>query len=120
MPIRKAQFSEHNTIATICAAAFFEEDLFGRVMHPHRHQYPTDVTLFWHAFIRDQWIDWRNRPFVALKRDEKTGEEEVVGIAVWQRQGEGGKRMELSRFDPRESITLSALVLNIFTSIRWC
>lgn len=103
MPLRPAKFSDHQAIAETCAAAFFDEDLFGRTMHPHRHDYPDGPALYWHRHIRDHWFDWRNKIFVAYKTDGKEGHQEtIVGVAIWQRQGEGGKRMELSRIDPRE------------------
>jgi hypothetical protein len=100
--LRPARYSDHTTLAALCSAAFFEEDLFGRVMHPRRHEFPDDVALYWLQHIRNLWFDWRNRAFVAVSRDEKTGQEKIVGLAVWQRQGEGGKKMALSSVDPRE------------------
>ncbi|OCK81366.1 hypothetical protein K432DRAFT_326402, partial [Lepidopterella palustris CBS 459.81] len=91
--IRQAHISDHAAIAFVCGAAFFNEDLFGRVMHPHRHTYPNDVNLFWLRRLRSQWWDWKNYFLVATVRNDM-GREEVVGVAVWQRQGEGGKALE--------------------------
>lgn len=103
MPLRQATFSDHAVIAELCCAAFYDEDLFGRVMHPYREQYPNDPALFWLAFLRNHWCDWRNKFLVAVTRDEKhLGKERIVGIAIWQRQGERGRRMALSKVDPRE------------------
>jgi len=102
MTIRSATFSDHAALAEICGAAFFDEDLFGRVMHPRRDQYPNGPALYWHKHIREEWIDWRNHFFVKVVKDEKTGKERIVGVAVWQRQGEGGKRFMLNALDPRE------------------
>jgi hypothetical protein len=106
MPLRPAKFADHQAMAETCAAAFFDEDLFGRTMHPRRHEYPDDPALYWHRYIRDHWFDWRNKIFVAYKTDNTDGKDEheeiIVGIAIWQRQGAGGKKMALSRIDPRE------------------
>ncbi|KAF2713195.1 hypothetical protein K504DRAFT_487671 [Pleomassaria siparia CBS 279.74] len=101
MPLRPERFSDHAALAKLCKAAFFDEDLFGRVMHPRRHEFTDDPTLYWLQNIRNLWFDWQNRGFVAVTRDEEHGKEIIVGIAVWQRQGEGGKKMALNWFDPR-------------------
>lgn len=103
MSLRPARFSDLTELAELCCAAFFDEDLFGRVMHPHRHEYPNDPALFWHQFLLDHWFDWRNKAFVAITRDTKDGaREKIAGIAIWQRQGEGGRKLELNGLDPRK------------------
>jgi hypothetical protein len=117
--LRPARYSDHNTLATLCSAAFFDEDLFGRTMHPHRNEFPDDVALYWLQHIRTSWCDWRNRAIVAVTHDQKTGQETIVGLAIWQRQGEGGKKMALSSVDPRESLSylsdLDRLVMPLLT-----
>ncbi|KAF2014146.1 acyl-CoA N-acyltransferase [Aaosphaeria arxii CBS 175.79] len=103
--IRPARVSDHYAMASICSAAFFEEDLFGRIIHPKRHEYPDDVALFWLQFIREQWFDWRNKLYVAVSTgDEKSAGDEIVGVAVWQRQGKVGDGMKLRAWDPRNII----------------
>ncbi|KAF2004739.1 acyl-CoA N-acyltransferase [Amniculicola lignicola CBS 123094] len=99
MPIRPATRSDLSHIFTLCSAAFFDEDLFGRVLHPHRQQYPEDVVLFWHGFVRDLWFNQRCRFWVSYEKGD--GEEKVVGVGVWKRQGEGGKGMDLVSWDIR-------------------
>ncbi|KAF2472814.1 uncharacterized protein BDR25DRAFT_283354 [Lindgomyces ingoldianus] len=99
MPIRLAAFSDHSAIATVCSAAFFDEDLFGRVMHPHRHKYPNDPTLWWHA--------------------HDGGKEKVVGVGIWERQGKGGKKMQLSIIDPRNLLTTLTKITNRINSILY-
>ncbi|KAF2732924.1 hypothetical protein EJ04DRAFT_513568 [Polyplosphaeria fusca] len=116
MPIREANFFEIPAIGSICSAAFFEEDLFGRTMHPHRHKYPEDFTFFWQGMVRKNWTDWRKRMLVACTKDEMTGKEKLVGMAIWHRQGEGGKKMELASYDPRKLITPLAKQANTLTS----
>ena len=112
--LRPALFSDHLAISHVCNAAFFDEDLFGKVMHPRRHEYPNDPALFWHKHIREEWTDWRNKIFVKVVKDEKTGKESIVGVAVWQRQGEGGKKLLLGPFDPREYGPVSREPLSLF------
>jgi GNAT superfamily N-acetyltransferase len=103
MHIRPALPSDEPALVRICTRAFFEEDLFGRVIHPHRHTYPEDVAVFWREQLRAEWIEPRNRIMVAVTSPDAdkptdaptdaptdtltpTGEQ-IVGLAVWQRQG---------------------------------
>ncbi|KAH7351398.1 acyl-CoA N-acyltransferase [Pyrenochaeta sp. MPI-SDFR-AT-0127] len=94
MPIRPATPQDEPAMASLCTAAWFDEALFGPVIHPHRHQYPEDVIIFWRESIRSNWKNPRNRIFVATTTEDQ--EEKIVGIATWQRQGddEGAKRVE--------------------------
>lgn len=87
MHLRIANTSDEPAIAEICARAFFDEDLFGRVIHPYRAEYPKDVQIFWHEWIRSDWSDPRNEILVAVTADETHGET-IVGAAIWQRQGD--------------------------------
>ncbi|KAF1850651.1 acyl-CoA N-acyltransferase [Cucurbitaria berberidis CBS 394.84] len=99
MPIRLATPSDEPAIVSACTAAFFDEALFGRVIHPHRHEYPEDVEIFWHEQIRHSWREPNNKILVAITIEK--GEEKVVGVAVWQRQGddEGRKKVEAEWVD---------------------
>lgn len=93
MYLRPAQPSDEPAIVSICARAFYNEDLFGRVMHPHRDQYPEDLEIYWRGVVRRDWASPRNRVFVVVcpKNPEQNQhdkeEDEVVGMAIWQRQG---------------------------------
>ena len=100
MPIREARLSDHYAMAVVFGKAFFNEDLFGRIIHPHRDTYPDDVTLYWLRRIREHWFDWRNCFLVVVTKD-CDGKEAIVGVAEWTRQGAGSKAMELNMFDPR-------------------
>ncbi|KAL5114626.1 hypothetical protein ACEQ8H_007471 [Pleosporales sp. CAS-2024a] len=86
MHVRPATPQDEPSIAAICTAAFFEESLFGQVIHPHRHQYPSDPIIFWHHRIRKSYLDPRNRLIVATITEDAS--EKIVGMATWQRQGE--------------------------------
>ncbi|EON66929.1 hypothetical protein W97_06333 [Coniosporium apollinis CBS 100218] len=87
------------------------QDLFGATMHPNRARYPDDMTLFWLRRLREHWYDWTNHFWVAVDTDEK-GEEVVVGMAEWQRQGAGAKGMELNPLDPRNLLKPLSIIQN--------
>jgi hypothetical protein len=96
MPIRPANSSDEPAMAAILATAFFDESLFGPVVHPHRHKYPDDVKIFWSERVRKAWQTRDEKLFVAITTESK--KEKVVGVAVWQRQGddETAKKVEKS------------------------
>lgn len=101
MHLRPAQHADEPTIARICARAFFDEDLFGRVIHPHRYDFPDDVKVFWHEWIQGDWSDARNELIVAVEHD-KNHQETILGLAVWQRQGDdaGAQKIKSAWVDP--------------------
>jgi GNAT superfamily N-acetyltransferase len=89
MYLRPAKPSDEPAIAEICARAFSDEDLFARVILPHQAQYPNDVKLFWHDWVRKDWANPRNKIIVAVTNAEEDKQEEtVIGLAIWQRQGD--------------------------------
>lgn len=87
MSLRAAVPSDEPFIADICTRAFFDEDLFGRVIHPYRHEFPHDVQIFWHEFVRREWSNPRNKVTVAVTTDS-ADREKIIGAAIWQRQGD--------------------------------
>lgn len=100
MPIRLAHYADCEAIAQILTAAFWDEDVVGRQMHPRRDEYPGDVFEFWRRRVRTGWWDW-SHVFVVATAEQDGGEgSEVVGVANWTRRGEFGGA--LSRWDPRE------------------
>lgn len=88
MHLRLAQPSDEPSIAEVCTRAFFDEDLFGRIIHPYRNEFPQDVQVFWHQRVREAWSQARKKIIVAVTTDT-ANEERIVGLAVWQRQGGG-------------------------------
>jgi hypothetical protein len=96
MPIRPANPSDEPAMASILATAFFDESLFGPVVHPHRHKYPNDVKIFWSERVRKAWQTRDEKLFVATTVEDR--KEKVIGVAVWQRQGddEGSRKVEES------------------------
>ncbi|KAI4625960.1 hypothetical protein J4E80_003094 [Alternaria sp. BMP 0032] len=87
MHLRLSKPSDGPAIVNICARAFMEEDLFGRVIHPYRAQYPNDVKIFWHEWVRNDWTNPRNNVIVAVSTTSYQ-QEHVIGVAIWQRQGD--------------------------------
>jgi hypothetical protein len=73
-------------MASLLASAFFDEALFGPVIHPHRHKYPEDVQIFWSERLRTTWKTPSKRLFVVTTTKE--GREEIAGVAIWERQGD--------------------------------
>lgn len=101
MHLRPAQPSDESIIAQICAHAFFDEDLFGRVIHPYRAEYPEDVQIFWHQWVRDDWSNPRNKVVVAVTAGDGL-QEKIIGLAIWQRQGDdaGAQKVRSEWTDP--------------------
>jgi hypothetical protein len=94
MTIRPATPADEPAMASLLAEAFFNESLFGQVMHPYRDQYPDDVKIFWSEYLRKQWKMPNERLLVATTTVD--GEDKVAGAAVWRRDGddEGKRRVE--------------------------
>ncbi|KAM0453173.1 hypothetical protein ACHAPV_009129 [Trichoderma viride] len=111
--LREAGYLELPRIAHILAQAFWEDNLFGQLIHPHRNEYPDDVDLYWLRRARVNFWDPRRRWLVATEKD-KSGQEVVVGIAQWERLGDGGKKLERWTLDPRNiSKPLSSAAMKI-------
>lgn len=104
--IREACYSDIPQMAAVLAQAFWDGGLFGEVMHPHREDFPGDVEIFWQRKLRVDIWDYRSKFLVATEKDDSSsgggGKEVVVGVAEWQRLGDGGKKMECWWFDPRK------------------
>jgi hypothetical protein len=106
MRIREARFSDLRAIAEVAAAAFADEELFGRLMHPHRNEYPEDfITFFEHKFLA-HWVDHKRVILVSLGTESG----KVVGVADWERQGHGVRKRELANVDPRVYLVISTSI----------
>lgn len=90
--IRPAYWSEQPRMAAVCTAAFWDSELFGDFFHPYRKQYPKDYDLYW---LRNNQLDWfnpRHHFIVGVVPDKaRPGKDLVVGVAQWERLGDGGK-----------------------------
>jgi GNAT superfamily N-acetyltransferase len=98
--IRPATSADEPAIVSVNTSAFFDEGLLGACIHPHRHQYPNDVAIFFHNRIRADFNEPRNRLILAIITEN--GEEKIAGAATWQRQGDdpGAKKIIEEWNDP--------------------
>ena len=103
MRLRPAYPEDEPIMAAICTRAFFNDDLFGRVIHPFRHTYPDDVQTYWHESLRHCWASPRIRILVAVAESGQGQDlETIIGVAVWERQGhdEGAHKVMKEFSDP--------------------
>lgn len=107
MPIRPATHADIPSIAAICAAAFYDDELYGDLMHTRRAQYPQDWQTFWLRKTRESWWNWKHVWWVAVTHDKDIGKEIVVGAAEWDCMGRVRKELgrdlvgwDLSMLDP--------------------
>lgn len=98
--LRTAQLSDIPAMARVWHAAFFDDEIIGQLMHPHRKEHPEDVYWFLLRGMRERFWEWRHQ-FIVVTVQEN-GQERIAGAADWRRVGEGGKRRELASVDPRE------------------
>lgn len=95
--LRPARITDLNAIARVWAAAFFDDEIIGHMMHPHRDKYPDDVYWFLLRGIRERFWDWKHQFVVVVVEGER-----VIGAADWRRLGKGGEERGLGFVDPRE------------------
>jgi adenosine deaminase len=100
LQFREARFSDLSAIASVWTDAFFDDELIGDIMHPHRKQYPQDIYWFLLRGVRERFWDWRHQFVVVTVKDGNS--ERIVGAADWRRLGNGGKPRELPMVDPSE------------------
>jgi hypothetical protein len=98
MPSRPANYSDLLPAAEVAAAAFVEDELFGVLLHPHRCEYWEDFVRYFEHDFRVKWLQRRYVILVAMNEDGK-----VVGVAKWERQGDGGRAREFAVLDPSMS-----------------
>lgn len=89
--IRLATWADTATMAKVAAAAFDKNDLCGRFMHPHRHQFPDDFITFWRRDIRNHFFDPDVWFLVSTIEDGS-----IVGTAKWKRQGKAAQKLTRS------------------------
>lgn len=113
--IRDARFKELPAAARIMTRAFWNDQIFGDMIHPLREQYPLDSDLYW---LREQRVNFWNPHYkllVAVVKDvEAPGGEKVIGIAEWERLGDGAKKRERGRYDPSKSDRTSSAGQNTY------
>ncbi|GAB7352978.1 hypothetical protein MBLNU459_g3545t1 [Dothideomycetes sp. NU459] len=116
MPIRQATYGDLLPAAQVAAAAFFEEDLFGPVMHPYRHQYPADVSLW---FLRQLRKDFFHARAVLLVSHPASSPNTITGLSVWIRKGPGGEPLDARQSWVAWAAEKMVPVLNRIESIFW-
>ncbi|KAF2661095.1 acyl-CoA N-acyltransferase [Lophiostoma macrostomum CBS 122681] len=105
LTLRLATLSDLPAIARCWYHAFFDDEVIGDMMHPHRNDHPKDVYWFLLRGIRERFWDWRHQFIVVTARED--GKDRLVGAADWRRVGDGGREMELGWADPRNLISLA-------------
>lgn len=104
---RDAHYSELPAVARVMSLAFWDDHIFGARIHPHRDQFPLDSDLYWLRRARVNFWDYHYKFLVAVVPDENgAGSDKVVGIAQWERLGEGAKALDCAWYDPRTSLLL--------------
>ena len=116
--LRDARYSELPEIANVMAQAFWNDNLFGDLIHPHRAQHPDDMDLYWLRRSRVTFWNWRWKFLVAVSKDAE-GKEVIAGVAQWGRLGDGGKEMDLWTLDPREYPKICCSVSFLESILNW-
>ncbi|KAJ3498431.1 hypothetical protein NLG97_g1135 [Lecanicillium saksenae] len=115
--VRDARYSELPEIANVMAKAFWDDNLFGEHIHPHRDEYPDDFDLYWLRRARVNFWDYRFKFLVAVTKNDDD-REMIVGVAQWSRLGEGGKKLECWSLDPRNLLMpMSAAAMKVHALI---
>lgn len=99
--IRHAGYVELHALSSVLAIAFQDEMLFGKLIHPYRDKYPSDVAYYWlRRFQRDYW-DYSQILLAAV--DTSVSPNRICGAAQWQRHGSGlhSRGWGLRKTDPR-------------------
>ena len=85
--VREAKPEEQVKMAKVAAAAFFDDEMFGGLIHPYRDQYPDDTYLYWLKRIHKSWNDPNSHFLVSVLPKENGEADEVAAWAQWVRKG---------------------------------
>lgn len=130
--LRRARFADLAPASRTVSLGFGDDVLFGRLIHPHRSSYPSDVDKYWYRkFIVDYW-DWSHVFLITTEHtttittslapsssavtsaasnksvaSDRTRAEVITGFAHWSRIAPSRKAnfeagWELAWWDPRE------------------
>jgi hypothetical protein len=110
MPLRPACADDLSAITATYAAAFYDEEFVGALMHPQRQAYPQDYHRYWEDNVTEWYWDYSHQLMVTYTI-EQTGEDKrevVTGVGDWIRHGQGweGYWGVWGKWDPRESMPL--------------
>lgn len=78
--LRPAVYGDLVRIGHVAGRAFFDDNILGDMVHPHKGQFPNDMDLYWSRRARVNFWDYRWKQVVATCHDDK-GNDVVVGIA---------------------------------------
>jgi len=81
MAVRPATAADLVAASKVCARAFWDDNLFGDIIHPHRQKYPDDMHLYWLKRLRADLRDPDTHILVATAPDGG----DVVGVGQWIR-----------------------------------
>ena len=84
--VRAATTEDVPEMAEVFAYGFIDDDVFGRFMHPKRHEFPEDWIRSWHIEMRKHVLDPTCRCFVKSREDGT-----VMGCMLMKRIGKGAK-----------------------------
>lgn len=107
--VRDARYGDLPAIAAMLSRAFWDDCLLGDLIHPRRYQFPRDSDLWYLRRMRVLFWDYRRRWRIATVR-QPDGAEAVLGLAHWERQGPGARKLDLWWFDPRTFVSIPGLV----------
>ena len=110
MPLRKAHRRDLPRIASTYAAAFWDEEVMGKLIHPYRQEHPQDFLRYWRHEVAEWYWSYSHQIMVSYEtRQTRDGDEEQVltGVADWIRHGEGWERLWgiWASWDPRKSFS---------------
>ncbi|KAI4244961.1 MAG: hypothetical protein L6R42_010318 [Xanthoria sp. 1 TBL-2021] len=96
MPRRIAQRRDLPSIASTYAAAFWDEEVMGKLMHPYRQEHPQDFLRYWRYEVAEWYWSYSHQIVVSYETMQTSdGDEEqlLTGVADWIRHGEGWERL---------------------------
>ncbi|KAI4718168.1 hypothetical protein E4T48_05609 [Aureobasidium sp. EXF-10727] len=112
MPIRPATWADLKPAARTAALAFWEDELHGTRLHPHRSKHPKSFERFFLHDLRENYCDAECQVWVSHPQHHP---EKITGMAVWMRTGEGGRRLHARQSWLRW--LMSRLVLPVYHKI---
>lgn len=95
--LREPSYSELPQIAALLRQAFWDDAIFGDLMHPHRAQYPQDYERWFLQRLRASFWNARSWMLIAFTENGAGGDipneqADIVGFAQWTRVGPGARK----------------------------
>ncbi|KIV81889.1 hypothetical protein PV11_04039 [Exophiala sideris] len=81
--LRRARWSDLRGAARACSLAFWDDVLFGGLIHPRRNEYPLESDKYWYRRFVVDWWDWSHVYLVTTEKVD--GKEVITGFAHWSR-----------------------------------